>query len=185
MTNYQKAKVKIANTQLKKIWQKDNARTTSGITKKNFQDEELSHELFLIAKQKPKVINASANNMWTDINLSGSRLPKITQLGGFLGCWLGENIGKLGKKAVRDLAIPFTKNKLPGIVSNIASNAASNALNKFKRRISEKEAVSAGNEFTLFILNEDMDDVIRIIKSPEDSGVLIGGATDRLKQVKK
>ena len=30
-----------------------------------------------------------------------------------------------------------------------------------------------------------MDDIIRIIKSPEDSGVLIGGATDRLKQVKK
>ena len=84
-----------------------------------------------------------------------------------------------------DLAIPFTKNELPGIVSNIASNAASNALNKFKRRISGKEAVSAGNEFTLFILNEDMDDIIRIIKSPEDSGVLIGGATDRLKQVKK
>ena len=83
--------------------------------------------------------------MWTDINLSGSRLPKITQSGGFLGSWLGENIGKLGKKAVTDLAFPFTKNELPGIVSNIASNAASNALNKFKRRISGKEAVSAGN----------------------------------------
>ena len=35
--------------------------------------------------------------------------------------------------------------------------------------------------FTLFILNEDRDDFIKIIKSSEDSGVLIDGVTQIVK----
>ena len=41
----------------------------------------------------------------------------------------------------------------------------SNAINKFKRKKSVKTAVRVGKGFTLFILNEDMDDIIKIIKS--------------------
>ena len=36
----------------------------------------------------------------------------------------------------------------------------------------EKRAVRAGKGLTLFISNEDMNDIIKIIKSLEDSGVL-------------
>ena len=39
----------------------------------------------------------------------------------------------------------------------------------------------AGKKFTLFIFNEDMNDIIKIIKSLEDSGVLIGGVTEAVK----
>ena len=35
--------------------------------------------------------------------------------------------------------------------------------------------------FTLFISNEDRDDIIKIIKSSEDSGVLIDGVTQIVK----
>ena len=45
------------------------------------------------------------------------------------------------------------------------SNITSNAINKFKRKKSVKTAVRVGKGFTLFILNEDMDDIIKIIKS--------------------
>ena len=41
-----------------------------------------------------------------------------------------------------------------------------------------KGTVSAGKRFTLFISNEDMNDTIKIIKSLEDSGVLIDGVTE-------
>ena len=34
---------------------------------KNFQDTELSHELFLITRQKTKIRNAFANSMLMDI----------------------------------------------------------------------------------------------------------------------
>ena len=71
-------------------------------------------------------------------------------------------------------------------VPRLVSNLASNAINKFERKISGKVAVRAGKGFTLFILNEDMNDVIKTIKSPEDSNVLIYGITETVKhEIKK
>ena len=40
-----------------------------------------------------------------------------------------------------------------------------------------KGAFRAANGFTLFISNEDMNDIIKIIKSIDDSGVLIDEVT--------
>ena len=69
-----------------------------------------------------------------------------------------------------------------GLVNNLTSYA----INKFKKRISEKRAVRAGKGLTLFISNEDMNDIIKIIKSLEDSGVLIYGVTETVKhEIKK
>ena len=43
-----------------------------------------------------------------------------------------------------------------------------------------------GKGFTLFILNEDMNDIIKIIKSLENSGVLIGRVTETVNhEIKK
>ena len=39
----------------------------------------------------------------------------------------------------------------------------------------------AGEWFTLFISNEDMNDIIKVIKSLEDSGVLIDGVNEAIK----
>ena len=39
--------------------------------------------------------------------------------------------------------------------------------------------------FTLFISNEDRDDIIKIIKSSKDSGVLIDGVTQIVKDETK
>ena len=41
-------------------------------------------------------------------------------------------------------------------------------MSKFERKICEKTAVRTGKRFTLFISNEDVNDVIEIIKSLED-----------------
>ena len=71
----------------------------------------------------------------------------------------------------------MARDNLSGLVSNLASNA----INKFERKISGKGAVRAGKGFTLFISNEDMNDIIKIIKSLEDSGVLIDGVTETVK----
>ena len=44
----------------------------------------------------------------------------------------------------------------------------------------------AGKGFTLFISNENINDIITIIKSLEDSGVLIDGVTETVKhKIKK
>ena len=65
MANYQKARVKLTNTQLSKL--KSAAKNKTGTilrtNEKNFEDEELPHELFLRTRGTTKIRNAFANNM--------------------------------------------------------------------------------------------------------------------------
>ena len=86
-------------------------------------------------------------------------------------------LGNWGKKALKNIAISLAKNSLPWLVSNLTSSA----INKFDKKISGKGAVRAGKGFTLFISNEDMNYIIKIIKSLEESSVLIDGVTETLK----
>ena len=60
----------------------------------------------------------------------------------------------------------------------LATKAISYVLDKFDRKISEKCAVRPRKEFTLFISNEDINDVIKIIESIEKLGPIIDGATE-------
>ena len=111
--------------------------------------------------------------MSTDIKLSKFQISKIIQSGESFDSWLG-------KKVILNYGVLFARDKLPGLGSNVASNAASNAINKFERRASGTGVVIAGKGFTLFISTKDMDD-IKIIKSLENSGILIGGVTEAVK----
>ena len=80
----------------------------------------------------------------------------------------------------------FTRDKLPGLVINVASNAALNAINKFERKISGTGAVRVGKGFILFISNEDVDDIIKIVNSLGNSGILIDRITKAVEhQIKK
>ena len=98
----------------------------------------------------------------------------MIQSGGFL-CNMS---GNLGKKVITNLVIPLARDNLPGLASNLATNAT----NKLERKIRGKEAVRAEKSFTLFISNVDMNDIIKIVKSIEDSNVLIDVITETVKQ---
>ena len=111
--------------------------------------------------------------MSTDIKLSKAQVSKVNQLGGSFRSWLSN----LGNEALTNVAIPFVRDNLPGLVSNLTSSA----INKFDRKISGKGAVRAGKRFTLFISNEDMNDTTKITNSSEDSGVLIDRVTETVK----
>ena len=63
----------------------------------------------------------------------------------------------------------LARDNLPGLVNNLVSNA----INQFERKISGKGAASAVKRFTLFISNEDLNNIIKIIKSLEDLNVLL------------
>ena len=86
MANYHKVKVKLTNTWLNKLKSvaRNKTATTLTLNKKNFEGEELPHELFLTTRQTTKVRNAFANNISTDIKLSLDQVSKIIQLGGSL-----------------------------------------------------------------------------------------------------
>ena len=52
------------------------------LNKKNVEDAELPHELFLTTRQTTKIRNAFAKNMSTGIKLSIAQISKIIQSGG-------------------------------------------------------------------------------------------------------
>ena len=60
-----------------------------------------------------------------------------------------------------NIAIYLAGDNLLGLVSNLTSNAK----NKFERTINGKGAVIEGKGFTLFISNEDKDDIIKILNN--------------------
>ena len=143
MTNYQEARVKLRNAQVNKSKSAANNKTETilRLNKKNLEDKELQHELFLTTRQTTKIKNAFANNMSRYIKLSKAQISKIIQSSG--------SFGNLGKKALTNIAIPLARDNLPGLVSHLTSSA----INKFDRKISGKGAVRAGKGFTLFISN--------------------------------
>ena len=127
------------------------------------------NELFLTRRQKTKIRNAFANNMSTDI--SKTQISKIIQSHGSLGYW---------REALKNIGIPLARDNLLGLMSN----STSNAINEFGKKV-EKELPEQENDLTLFILNEDVNDIIKIIKSLEDSGVLINRVTETVKHKMK
>ena len=77
--------------------------------------------------------------------------------------------------------IPWARQNLPGLLSNLTSNEIS----KCERKLTAEGPVRAGERFTLFILNEDVNYIIKIIESLEDLGVLLDGVTETVKHEKK
>ena len=111
--------------------------------------------------------------MSTDTKLSKAQIYKISQPGGYFGSWLS----KLEKKALTNISIPLARDNVLVLVSNLNSNA----INKFERKTSGKGSLRAGKWFTLFISKENMNNIIKIIKSLEYSGVLIDRVTETVK----
>ena len=95
MANYQEAKVKLTNTQLKKLKStvKNKKSKILRLNKKNFEDEEVPHELFLITRNATKIRNAFANIMSIDMKLIKTQISKIIQSGEYFG-FLSANLVK-------------------------------------------------------------------------------------------
>ena len=101
MVSYQETRVELTNTELDKLKStaKNNQKTGTilRLNKKNFEDEELPHELFLTTRRTTKIRNVFSNNMLTDTKFNKAQASKIIQSGGSFGSWSGN----LGKKAYK------------------------------------------------------------------------------------
>ena len=111
--------------------------------------------------------------MSTDEKLSKAQISKIVQSIGFFGSWLAN----VRRKTLENVATSLARWNFHGLVINLTLSE----INKFGRKVSGNRAVRAGKRFILFISNEDMNDITRIIKSLEDSLVLVDGVTETVK----
>ena len=84
MVEYDKINCKLTNVQLHKLKKavKSNEGATLRLGNKNFNKEDLPHELLLTTRQSTKLRNAINNNLATDIKLSKAQIKKMIQSGG-------------------------------------------------------------------------------------------------------
>ena len=109
--------------------------------------------------------------MWSDLKLSKAQISKIIQSGGFLGSLLSKLAGPLMK-----VAIPFTKNVLASLGITAAALAMDAGIQKKK---------NGSGTTTLIISNEEMNNIMKIVKAFEDSNILLKGVTKKIKNETK
>ena len=87
MAEYSKINCKLTNVQLNKLKKavKSNKGATLRLGIKNFNKDELPHELSLTTRQNTKLRNAINNNLATDIKLSKAQIKKINTIRRFFG----------------------------------------------------------------------------------------------------
>ena len=103
MAECKKVNLQISNLQLKKKIAdavKNNNGTTIRLSNKNFNKNQLLHELYLTQRQMTKLIDKIQNNMSTDKKLRKVQINKILKEGGNLGKLLIGLLPKLIKPAI-------------------------------------------------------------------------------------
>ena len=130
----------------------------------------LPHELLLTTRQTTKLRNAIENNMSTDIKLSKAQISKIIQSGTFLSKLLGPLL-KTGLPLLKSVIKPLSLLGLPAANSAIDAGV-------------QKKIYGSGTR-TLVNSNEEMNDIMKIVKALEHSGILLNRVAKILKNKTK
>ena len=171
MVEYTKINCKLTNAQLNKLKTavKSNEEASLRLGIKNFNKDELPHELLLTTRQNTKLCNAINNNLSTDIKLSKAQIKKLIQSGGFLGKLLSKLVGPLMK-----VAMPLAKNVLAPLGLTAAMSAIDGSIQKNIH----------GSGVKLIIEQDDTNDM-KIIEALENSGILLKGVTKTIENETK
>ena len=138
---------------------------------KIFNEIDLPHELLLTERQKPKQRNAFNKNMLTDWKLSKAQNSKIIQSGKFLGSLLS----KLASPLIK-VAIHLAKNTLALLGITVATSATDAGIQK---------KIHGSGTTTLITSNEEMNNIMKIVETLEDSNILLKGVTKKIENEAK
>ena len=172
MVEYSKINCMLTNIQLNKLKKavKSNERSTLRLGIKNFNKEDLPHELLLTTRESTKLRNAINNSLATDIKLSKAQIKKLIQSGGFLGKLLSKLAGPLMK-----VATPLAKSVLAPLGLTAAMSAIDGSIQKKIH----------GSGVKLIIEQEDMNDFMKIIEALENSSILLKGVSKTIENETK
>ena len=135
------------------------------------------HELLLTNRQVANIRKASPKNTSTDIKLSKTQLSKMMQSGEFLGRLLGPLI-KTGLPLIKSVMKPLAKSVLIPLGLTAAASAADAGIHK-------KILRSGPNNTILIISSDEMDDILKIVKSLKNSEVLLKGVSEAIQNEAK
>ena len=113
--------------------------------------------------------------LFASMKLSKPHLHKIRQSGGFPGRLL-EPLLKIGFPLIENVLKALAKSVLISLGLTAASSATDAAIHK---------KIFGSGIITLMISNEKMNDIMKIVQSLEESGLLIKGVSERIKNEAK
>ena len=137
------------------------------------------HTLLLTNRRVSNLLKVFSDHLSADIKLSKIQLSKMIQSGGFLGRFLGPLL-KTGLPLKKNIIKPLAKSVLIPWGLTVAASAADARIHKKIWRSGKPLSSALHNHpssATLIISNNEVEDV-KIVKSLEDSGVLLKGVTD-------
>ena len=129
-------------------------------------------------RQVANLRKAFANQLSNDINFSKAQLSKMIQSGGFLRKLLGPLL-KTGLPLMKSVIKLLAKIVLIPLGLTAAASAADAGI--------YKKILGSGrnNNTTLIISNDEMDDILKIVKSLENYGVLLKGVSETIQNEAK
>ena len=178
MTQYNSLNVKVSNSQLNKLKSaiKNESEVVLRLSSNMIGDNETNfpHKLLLTNRQVSNLRKAFANHLSADIKLSKTQLSKMIQSGGFLGRLLGPLL-KTGLPLIKNIIKPLAKSILIPLGLIAAASAADARIRKKSLGSGHRHlsSTSRNNTTTIIISNDEMKDIIKIVKSLDDSGLLL------------
>ena len=166
MAQYNSLNVKLSNSQLNKFTSaiKNETEVVLRLSSNMIGDDKTNFPRKLLSTNR-QVLNlhkAFANHSSIDIKLSKTQLSKMIQSGGFLGRLLGPLL-KTGLPLIKNVIKPLAKSVLNPLGLTAAASAADARIHK--------KILGSGNTTTLIISNDEIEDIAKIVKSLEDSGL--------------
>ena len=130
------------------------------------------HKLLLANRQVASPRKAFVNHTSTDIKLSKTQLSKMIQLGRFLGRLL-DPLLKAGLPLMKSVIQPLAKSAQIPLGLTAAASAADAGIHK--------KILESGHNTTLIIPNDEMEDILKVVKSLKDSELLLEGVSKTIK----
>ena len=172
MTQYNSLNEKLLNSQLNKLKSaiKNESEVVLRLSSNMIGNDKTNfpHELLLTDSQVSSLRKSFANNSSAGIELSKIQLSKMIQSGGFLSRLLGPLL-KTGLPLIKNVLTPLAKSVLIPLGLTAATSATNAGIHK--------KILGSGNT-TLIISNNEMVDLIKIVKSLDNSGFLVKGLTE-------
>ena len=186
MTQYNNLNVKLSNSQLNKFKSaiKNETEVVLRLPSNMIGDNETNfpHKLLLTNRQVSNLRKAFANNSLTDIKLSKTQLSEMIQSGGFFGRLLGALL-KIGLPLIKNVIKPLAKGALIPLGLTAAASTADAGIHKKilgsgHNNNNHNNNYNNNNNTVLIISNDEIEDIIKIVRSLEDSGLLLKGVTE-------
>ena len=179
MTQYNSLNVKPSNSQLNKL--KSAIKNETDVVLRlslnmigNSDDKtNFPHELLLTNRQVANLCKAFAKHTSTDIKLSKAQLSKMIQSGGFLGR-LSSPLIRTGLPLIQSVIKPLAESILVALGLPAAASAADAGIHK--------KILGSGHNNTISIIsNDETEDILKIVRWLEDSGLLLKGVSETIR----